>query len=247
MSAAFKAHNQNSLIRSEHHQTFYYIGAEPNKNRFLFQWNQFNFAHFWPPIKWLVLTFFLPFSTLHNRYLGFFLLLLDEFLSDNSVTTAPKWKRFNGFHVEFKSTSTISGEWVIERWSHFVFKWPDVRYRAVGTSSNITLGSVIITFSWWILPTSREASPISKDHQWQLLFIEVTDGLGSFIGRVWVPHLTCLGYDLKRIGINIKLGRKLAPHQSILRKALIAFPLLYKIPQQVSWLRFEGQIGALSR
>lgn len=116
---------------------------------------------------------------------------------------------------------------VIERWSHFVFKCPDVRYRAVGTSCtcNITLGSVIIALWRRILPTSREASPISKDHQWQLLFIEVTDGLGSFIGRVWVPHLTCLGYDLKRIGINIKLGRKLAPHQSILRKALwLPFP-----------------------
>ena len=43
-----------------------------------------------------------------------------------------------------------------------------------------------------ILLTSRKTSPVCKDHQWQLLFVEIIDGLSRFKSGVWVPYLTCL-------------------------------------------------------
>lgn len=43
-----------------------------------------------------------------------------------------------------------------------------------------------------------EAPPVGKDHQRQLLPVEVFDGLCCFIGRVWEPHLARLLDYLKR-------------------------------------------------
>ena len=37
-----------------------------------------------------------------------------------------------------------------------------------------------------------EPPPVGKDHQGQLLPVEIIDGLGRLIGRIWEPHLASL-------------------------------------------------------
>lgn len=48
------------------------------------------------------------------------------------------------------------------------------------------------------LHSSRETSPVSKDHQWELFSVEVLNSLCCLVGGVWEPHLACLLYHLHK-------------------------------------------------
>lgn len=45
---------------------------------------------------------------------------------------------------------------------------------------------------------AREASPVSKDDEWQVFMVQVPDGLGCLVSRVRKPHLPRLGYRLSQ-------------------------------------------------
>ena len=49
-----------------------------------------------------------------------------------------------------------------------------------------------------------EASPVGKDHEWELFAVEVADGLRRLVGRVREPHLPSLLDDL---GLGVQVSR----------------------------------------
>lgn len=46
------------------------------------------------------------------------------------------------------------------------------------------------------LHATREASPVGKDDEGQVLVVEIPDGLCCLVGGVWEPHLARLLDDL---------------------------------------------------
>ncbi|KAH3668229.1 hypothetical protein OGAPHI_001983 [Ogataea philodendri] len=103
-----------------------------------------------------------------------------------------------------RSTSQFSG------WRDVCEDWLLEVHKSVHNISSV-LENLVVHVSL----TTRESSPVGQNHQWQLLtVVEVTDGLSSLEGRVWIPNLTgFLHQHLGRILVG-GVGRSQILHSS---------------------------------
>lgn len=76
---------------------------------------------------------------------------------------------------------------VIHVWETKETQWPGTPSAAGGLVAQHSDLGALGTFH-----AAGETPPVGKDHQWEVLTVEVPNGLGCFESRVWKPDLSCL-------------------------------------------------------
>lgn len=60
-----------------------------------------------------------------------------------------------------------------------------------------------------------KAPPVGKDHQWEVLTVEIPNGLGCFESRIWKPDLSCLlDYLEQTVSSSAESGVRASRHSS---------------------------------